>query len=208
MAHLIFEKNRLGESWRSNRWESFCLVTPNWQCQLPGFPYSGNDPDGFMKKEEIVAYIEAYAQSFQPPIQEGVTVTRLTQDEAGRFVVATDTGDYLADHVVVATGGYQVPTVPRMAERLPLSISQLLSSDYKSPEQIGAGEVLVVGSGQSGCQIAEDLHIAGRRVHLCVGGAPRTARRYRGKDVVAWLHEMGYYDKPIHEHPIKRTRPG
>ncbi len=203
VEHLIFEKNRLGESWRSNRWDSFCLVTPNWQCKLPGFPYSGNDPDGFMKKDEIVAYIEAYAQSFQPPIQEGVTVTRLAQDEAGRFVVATSTGDYLADQVVVATGGYQVPTVPRIAERLPLTMSQLLSSDYKSPELIGAGEVLVVGSGQSGCQIAEDLHIAGRRVHLCVGGAPRTARRYRGKDVVAWLHEMGYYDKPIHEHPLK-----
>jgi len=115
VAHLIFEKNRLGESWRSNRWDSFCLVTPNWQCQLPGFPYSGHDPDGFMKKDEIVAYIEAYAQSFQPPIKEGVTVTRLAQDEAGRFMVATDTGDYLADQVVVATGGYQVPTVPRMA---------------------------------------------------------------------------------------------
>jgi putative flavoprotein involved in K+ transport len=129
VEHLIFEKNRLGESWRSNRWDSFCLVTPNWQCQLPGFPYSGNDPDGFMKKDAIVAYIEAYAQSFQPPIQEGVTVTRLAQDEAGRFVVATSTGDYLADQVVVATGGYQVPTVPRIAERLSLTISQLLSSE-------------------------------------------------------------------------------
>lgn len=201
--HLIFEKNRLGESWRSKRWDSFCLVTPNWQCQLPGFPYSGDDPDGFMKKEEIVAYIEAYAQSFQPPIHQGVSVARLSQDEVGRFMVATSIGDYLADQVVVATGGYQVPSVPRIAERLPSTITQLLSCDYKSPELIADGEVLVVGSGQSGCQIAEDLHIAGRRVHLCVGGAPRTARRYRGKDVVAWLHEMGYYDKPIHEHPLK-----
>jgi len=201
--HLIFEKNRLGESWRSKRWDSFCLVTPNWQCQLPGFPYTGDDPDGFMKKDEIVAYIEAYAQSFQPPIHQGVSVTRLSQDEVGRFIVATSVGDYLADQVVVATGGYQVPSVPRIAERLPASITQLLSCDYKGPESIVDGEVMVVGSGQSGCQIAEDLHIAGRRVHLCVGGAPRTARRYRGKDVVAWLHEMGYYDKPIHEHPLK-----
>lgn len=201
--HLIFEKERLGESWRTKRWDSFCLVTPNWQCQLPGFHYSGNDPDGFMKKDEIVAYIEAYAQSFQPPLREGVNVSRLAQDEAGRFVVSTSIGDYLADQVVVATGGYQVPTVPRIAERLPAAVSQMLSSDYKNPELIGPGEVLVVGSGQSGCQIAEDLHLAGRRVHLCVGGAPRTARRYRGKDVVAWLHEMGYYDKPIHEHPLK-----
>jgi putative flavoprotein involved in K+ transport len=201
--HLIFEKERLGESWRTKRWDSFCLVTPNWQCQLPGFHYSGNDPDGFMKKDEIVAYIEAYAQSFQPPLREGVNVSRLAQDEAGRFVISTSIGDYLADQVVVATGGYQVPSVPRIAERLRGTVGQMLSSDYKNPESIGPGEVLVVGSGQSGCQIAEDLHLAGRRVHLCVGGAPRTARRYRGKDVVAWLHEMGYYDKPIHEHPLK-----
>ncbi len=201
--HLIFEKERLGESWRTKRWDSFCLVTPNWQCQLPGFHYSGNDPDGFMKKDEIVAYIEAYAQSFQPPLREGVNVSRLAQDEAARFVVSTSIGDYLADQVVVATGGYQVPSVPRIAERLPATVSQMLSSDYKNPDLIGPGEVLIVGSGQSGCQIADDLHLAGRRVHLCVGGAPRTARRYRGKDVVAWLHAMGYYDKPIHEHPLK-----
>jgi putative flavoprotein involved in K+ transport len=201
--HIVFEKNRLGESWRSKRWDSFCLVTPNWQCRLPGFDYSGNDPDGFMKKDEIVAYIEAYARSFQPPIREGVNVCRLAQDEAGRFVVSTSIGDYLAEQVVVATGGYQVPSVPRIGERFTAAVTQVLSSDYKNPESIPPGEVLVVGSGQSGCQIAEDLHLAGRRVHLCVGGAPRTARRYRGKDVVAWLHEMGYYDKPIHEHPLK-----
>jgi putative flavoprotein involved in K+ transport len=201
--HLIFEKDRLGESWRTKRWDSFCLVTPNWQCSLPGFHYSGSDPDGFMKKDEIVAYIEAYARSFQPPLREGVNVSRLAQDEVGRFVISTSIGDYLADQVVVATGGYQVPSVPRIAERLIAPVSQMLSSDYKNPESIAPGEVLVVGSGQSGCQIAEDLHLAGRRVHLCVGGAPRTARRYRGKDVVAWLHEMGYYDKPIHEHPLK-----
>jgi putative flavoprotein involved in K+ transport len=203
IPHLIFEKDRVGESWRSKRWDSFCLVTPNWQCQLPGFPYSGNDPDGFMKKDEIVGYIEAYAKSFQAPIRAGVNVSRLTQDDAGQYVVSTSIGDYSADQVVVATGGYQVPSIPRIAERFPGTVTQILSSDYKNPESIASGEVLVVGSGQSGCQIAEDLHIAGRRVHLCVGGAPRTARRYRGKDVVAWLHELGYYDKPIHEHPLK-----
>lgn len=201
--HLIFEKDRMAQSWRSRRWDSFCLVTPNWQCQLPGFPYPGNDPDGFMKKDEIVAYIEAYAKSFQPPLLEGVRVGHLSRDEAGRFLLATSMGDYSADQVVIATGGYQVPSIPRIAERFSNCVTQTLSSNYKNPESIGSGDVLVVGSGQSGCQIAEDLHIAGRRVHLCVGGAPRTARRYRGKDVVAWLHEMGYYDKPIHEHPLK-----
>ena len=201
--HLVFEKDRLAESWRSKRWDSFCLVTPNWQCQLPGFPYPGNDPDGFMKKDEVVGYIEAYVKSFQPPLLEGVAVTRLARDEVGRFIIETSKGNYLADQAIVATGGYQVPSIPRIAERFPASVRQVLSSDYKNPESIDPGDVLVVGSGQSGCQIAEDLHIAGRRAHLCVGGAPRTARRYRGKDIVAWLHQMGYYDKPIHEHPLK-----
>ncbi|HEY0790597.1 MAG TPA: MSMEG_0569 family flavin-dependent oxidoreductase [Chthoniobacterales bacterium] len=201
--HLVFEKHRLAEAWRSERWDSFCLVTPNWQCQLPGFNYSGNDPDGFMKKDEIVRYIEAYARSFDPPLKEGVTVTRLRRRESGGFEVSTNLGDYTADQVVVATGGYHVTTIPRLAERLPESIVQLSSSSYKNPASLPPGAVLVVGSGQSGCQIAEDLHLTGRRVHLCVGGAPRTARRYRGKDVVTWLHEMGYYSKPVHEHPQK-----
>src|ERR1700760_1613968 len=201
--HVIFEKNRLAESWRSKRWETFCLVTPNWQCQLPGHPYSGPDPHGFMVKDEIVAYIESYARSFQPPIYEGVTVSRLRRDDAGAFEVTTEIGIFTADQVIVATGGYQDATIPRMAERVSADIHQIHSSDYKNAESLPPGEVLVVGSGQSGCQIAEDLHLAGRRVHLCVGGAPRTARRYRGKDVVDWLNDMGYYDKPIHEHPQK-----
>jgi putative flavoprotein involved in K+ transport len=104
---------------------------------------------------------------------------------------------------VIATGGYQIETIPRIAERFPPAVKQVHSADYKNPESLPAGDVLVVGSGQSGCQIAEDLHLAGRQVHLCVGGAPRTARRYRGKDVVTWLHEMGYYSMPVHEHPLK-----
>jgi putative flavoprotein involved in K+ transport len=201
--HLVFEKNRLAESWRSKRWDSFCLVTPNWQCQLPGHPYSGPDPHGFMVKDEIVAYIESYAHSFQPPIYEGVTVSRLRRDDAETFEITADIGIFTADQVIVATGGYQDATIPRMAERISSEIHQIHSSNYKNGELLPPGEVLVVGSGQSGCQIAEDLHLAGRRVHLCVGGAPRTARRYRGKDVVDWLDDMGYYDKPIHEHPQK-----
>ena len=205
VAHLVFEKHRMAEAWRSKRWDSFCLVTPNWQCALPGFDYAGNDPKGFMVKEQIVEYIEAYARSFNPPLKEGVTVSRLRKHESGVYEVTTDIGVYTADQIVVATGGYQTAKVPRMAERFPSTITHLHSSDYRNPEQLPAGDVLVVGTGQSGCQIAEDLHLAGRKVHLCVGGAPRTARRYRGKDVVEWLHDMGYYDMPIHEHPKKDT---
>lgn len=205
ISHLVFEKHRMAESWRSKRWDSFCLVTPNWQCALPGFDYSGEDPKGFMVKEQIVDYIEAYARSFNPPLKEGVSVSRLKKTITGVFELTTDLGTFTADQVVVATGGYQTAKLPRMAERFPASLTQLHSSDYKNAAALPPGEVLVVGTGQSGCQIAEDLHLAGRRVHLCVGGAPRTARRYRGKDVVEWLHDMGYYDLPIHEHPKKDT---
>jgi putative flavoprotein involved in K+ transport len=201
--HLVFEKHRLAEAWRSKRWDSFCLVTPNWQCQLPGFPYPGSDPNGFMVKDEIVTYIEAYAKSFSPPLHEGLTVKRLSRASTGGFALETTFRDFTADQVVIATGGYHTATVPRMAERFAPEIVQLHSSEYKNAEALPPGDVLVVGTGQSGCQIAEDLHLAGRRVHLCVGGAPRTARRYRGKDVVDWLHDLGYYDMPVHEHPQK-----
>jgi putative flavoprotein involved in K+ transport len=203
IQHLVFERDRIGESWRTKRWDSFCLVTPNWQCKLPGFNYSGSDPHGFMKKDEIVTYIEEYAKSFQPPLHEGVTVNRLKKNDAGVFELSTTIGEYTADQVVIATGGYQEGKMPRIAERFAEHIFQVHSSDYKNGSMLPPGEVLVVGSGQSGCQIAEDLHLEGRKVHLCVGSAPRTARRYRGRDVVDWLHDMGYYNKPVHEHPLK-----
>jgi putative flavoprotein involved in K+ transport len=201
--HVVLEKHRIAHEWRERRWDSFCLVTPNWQCRLPGFPYRGPDPDGFMVKDEIVRYVEAYAASFGPPVLEGVTVTALRREPIGGFALETSAGACHADQVVVATGGYHVPKIPRLAERLPDAILQLHASGYRNPAALPAGEVMVVGSGQSGCQIAEDLHLAGRRVHLALGSAPRTARRYRGRDVVAWLEDMGYYSMPVHEHPLK-----
>ncbi|GAC1564577.1 MAG: MSMEG_0569 family flavin-dependent oxidoreductase [Vulcanimicrobiaceae bacterium] len=202
--HVVFERERIAHAWRSARWDSFCLVTPNWQCTLPNFAYAGDDPDGFMSKDEIVRYIEAFAASFRPPIREQTAVTRLARDDDGRsYVLETAHGPVTAEHVVVATGGYHATTLPRMAERMPHEIVQLHSSAYVRPDALPPGAVLVVGTGQSGAQIAEDLHLAGRRVHLCVGSAPRTARFYRGRDVVAWLHDLGYYDMPVHEHPLR-----
>jgi putative flavoprotein involved in K+ transport len=201
--HVVLEKHSLGHEWRAHRWDSFCLVTPNWQCRLPGFPYRGADPDGFMGKAAIVQYLEDYARSFGPPLREGVTVTALRAEPTGGYQVATSAGDCTADQVVVAIGGYHLPARPRLSERFPDGIVQLDAAAYRNPFDLPGGEVLVVGSGQSGCQIAEDLHLAGRAAHLCVGSAPRTARRYRGRDVVAWLDEMGYYNMPVHEHPLK-----
>jgi putative flavoprotein involved in K+ transport len=202
--HLIFEKHTIGHAWRSQRWDSFCLVTPNWQCQLPGFTYPGPVPNGFMVKDEIVQYIEAYAASFAPPIKEQVEVYSLRQPKSqGIFEISTAIGDYTADQVVIATGGYHRPKRPVMAERLSSQLVQLHSSEYKNPHTLPEGAVLVVGTGQSGCQIAEDLHLAGKSVHLCVGSAPRSPRQYRGKDVVDWLDQMGYYDLSIEQHPQK-----
>ena len=197
--HLILERDRVGGEWRDRRWDSFCLVTPNWQCQLPAFPYAGDDPDGFMVRDEIVRYLEEYAESFDPPVVEGVAATRLRRDRKGRYLVGTSRGELIADQVVLATGPYQVPLIPRLADRLPDELTQLHSCAYRSPEQLPPGEVLVVGTGQSGCQIAEDLHLAGRQVHLAVGSAPRVARFYRGRDVVAWLADLGYYRKAVSE---------
>jgi putative flavoprotein involved in K+ transport len=197
--HLVLEREQVGHEWANRRWDTFCLVTPNWQCQLPGFGYQGNDPDGFMPRDQIVAYLRAYARSFGPPLVEGVSATRLRQEATGGFSIETSAGRLTADQVVLATGPYQVPLPPRLADRLPDDLVQVHSSQYGRPDQLPPGEVLVVGTGQSGCQIAEDLHLAGRRVHLAVGSAPRVARTYRGRDVVAWLADMGYYAKGIGE---------
>jgi putative flavoprotein involved in K+ transport len=201
--HVVFEKHRAAHAWRAERWDTFCLVTPNWQCQLPGFPYRGADPHGFMLRDEIIAYMDAFASSFDPPLREGVTVKNLRANGQHGFLLETTDGLHGTDQVVIAAGGYQIPIIPRCAERLSSDIVQFHSSSYRNPEELPPGAVLVVGSGQSGCQIAEDLHLAGRKVYLCVGDAPRVARRYRGKDVVEWLHLMGYYDLPVHEHPLR-----
>ena len=202
IEHLVFEKHKAAHTWSTQRWDSFCLVTPNWQCQLPGHPYAGDDPDGFMLKHEIIAYLEAYRAKVDPPLREGVSVNRVTRSDAG-FAITTSDGDYSANRIVVASGGYHQPIIPRMAERLPGSIQQLHSEQYRNPASLPPGAVLVVGSGQSGSQIAEDLHLAGRQVHLAVGDAPRCARFYRGRDVVAWLGDMGYYDMPVEKHPLR-----
>ena len=200
--HVVLERARVAHEWRESRWDTFCLVTPNWQCDLPGFPYPGDDPDGFMVKDEIVDYLEAYARSFSPPVLEGVEVLAVRQLPGGGFAVSTSAGDLVADAVVAATGGYHRPVLPAFAHDLDPAVVQVHSQAYRSPSQLPDGAVLVVGTGQSGAQIAEDLHLAGRAVHLAVGDAPRCARTYRGRDVVTWLHDMGQYDLPVTRHPL------
>ncbi len=199
--HIVLERYQLAWAWRHQRWENFCLVTPNWQCKLPGFPYDGAQPHGFMLRDDIVDYIARYAQSFGAPIREGVNVERITR-QGEEFLLRTSAGEFYAGQVVVAVGNYHRPRFPEISASLPEHIVQLHSADYKSSRQLPEGEVLVVGSAQSGAQIAEDLHLEGRKVHLCVGSAPRVARFYRGRDVVDWLDDMGHYRLTVDDHPL------
>jgi putative flavoprotein involved in K+ transport len=205
--HLVLEKHSLTHTWRNQRWDAFSLVTPNWQCALPGYGYSeehgGKDPHGFMKKDEINAYLTGFVNAVNAPVREGVAVKRVVPRAAGGFDVHTSQGDFTADQVICASGGYHTPIIPRLAERLPAGITQIHSEQYRNPQALPQGNVLVVGSGQSGAQIAEDLHLAGRKVYLAVGDAPRCARFYRGKDVVDWLAEMGYYRIGVDTHPLR-----
>ncbi len=185
--HLVLERrNQLGGSWQ-DRWDSLTLVAPNFHLRLPGMEYDGPDPDGFMARDDVVKYVQEYAGSFDAPVRLGTSVRRLASS-VGRLEAHTDQGQtYVARNVVLATGAYQKPKIPSPADQLPDHINQLHSSDYRRPSQLVEGGVLVVGTGQSGAQIAEELYQSGRDVHLAVGMCPAAPRRYRGKDLIYWL---------------------
>ena len=193
IEHVVFEKKTAMHKWRDERWDAFCLVTPNWQCQLPNHPYDGPDPKGFMVKDEILAYLDRFARKVDAPIHEGVEVRSVMVKGEG-FEILTNEGACEADAVFLASSLYGEPFRPRCAERIPESVQQVHSCDYRNASALAPGAVVVVGSGQSGAQIAEDLHLAGREVHLVTGNAPRCARFYRGRDVVDWLWDVGQYD--------------
>lgn len=206
VEHILLERDIVASDWKNRRWDNFTLVTPNWQCQLPGYSYSGQDANGFMGRDEVHAFVRRYAESFNAPVRTGVDVTELVPNTDGGYRITTNSGVMTAASVVIATGGYHRPTTPAAAQKLDNAIHQIHSADYRSPEALPEGAVLVVGSGQSGAQIAEDLHLAGRQVHLAVGSAPRVARFYRGRDCVAWLHDMGTYDVPVENQPGGLTK--
>ncbi|MCM2474490.1 MSMEG_0569 family flavin-dependent oxidoreductase [Rhizobium sp. CG5] len=196
IGHVVIEKKTAAHKWRDQRWDAFCLVTPNWQCQLPGHAYDGPDPHGFMVKDEILDYVGRFIEKVDAPILENTVVTSVERLGDG-FRVESSAGTVTADAVIIATSLYSEPAIPRAAERLPETITQVHTADYRNAGQLPEGAVMVVGSGQSGCQIAEDLHLAGRKVHMVTGNAPRCARFYRGRDVVDWLADIGQYDITI-----------
>ena len=189
ISHLVLERQRIAERWRSERWDGLKFQFPNWSVRLPDFPFPHRDPDGFAATEDIIRYIEAYAEFVAPPIRCGVEVTRLARPdgEAG-FVAETASGAIAAKNVVVATGPYQRALMPDLLRDH--KVFQVHASRYQNPGQLPPGAVLVAGAGASGAQIAEELLRAGRRVYLSVGTHRRLPRRYRGRDLIWWLAEM------------------
>jgi len=186
IEHLLLERrDRLGGSW-PDRWDSFCLVAPNFTLRLPGMPYSGSEPEAFMPRDGVVKYVQDYAASFAAPVRLGVEVEQLTAAN-GRFEALTDKVTFSARNVVLATGPAPRPKIPEASRALPGHIFQLHSDRYRRPVDLPPGGVLVVGSGQSGTQIAEELHQAGRDVHLAVSMCASVPRRYRGRDLIWWL---------------------
>jgi putative flavoprotein involved in K+ transport len=192
--HVILEQGRLGNAWREDRWDSFCLVTPNWTITLPGADYAGDHPDGFLSGSAFVHHLENWARSFAAPVREHVRAKRVTRDSE-RFIVETDQGALNARQVVIATASYQTPRTPPELAGLPKGVTVLAAAQYRNPGALAPGAVLVVGSGQSGCQIAEEVNTAGRETYLAVGRSGRLPRRYRGRDCIAWQRDMGLLDR-------------
>ena len=199
--HVLLERSRVGQSWR-NRWDSFCLVTPNWTVQLPGGAYDGDDPDGYMPRDDIVAHLERYAANFGAPVREHVGVSSIEPvDQGGGLMMRTSDADIQAGCVVLATGAYQQPHRPAGAASLPADIHVIDAEAYTGPAALPPGKVLVVGSGQTGCQIAEELNLSGREVVLACGRAPWAPRRIDGRDIVAWLSHTPFLDQTTEELP-------
>ncbi|NMO92708.1 NAD(P)-binding domain-containing protein [Actinomycetospora sp. TBRC 11914] len=200
MHHVVLERGRIGQRWRHERWDSFTLLSPNWQTRLPGRRYTGADPDGFMTGTEVADMLEGYAAESAAPVCEGVTVRSVAR--IGRtWRIRTDAGDLYAPSVVVATGDLDRPAIPALADSLPVGITQLHTSGYRNPEQPAPGAVLVVGAGPSGQQIADELARAGRTVHLAVGRHKGLPRRYRGQDTYWWMDRMGTLSRTVDSLP-------
>ncbi len=206
VEHVILERGRIGERWRSERWDSLRMLTPNWQSRLPHWHYKGSDPDAFMTMPEFVHHLENYAQSYEAPVQTGTAVTSLEQLSDTRFRVTTDREVWLAANVVIATGFCDKPRIPEFAADVPEEIRHIVPADYRNPGQVPEGNVLVVGASATGLQIGEELLAAGREVTLAVGTHIRVPRRYRGRDILFWMDAMGAFASPANP-AVERSMP-
>src|SRR4051794_21996590 len=198
--HVVLERGEVASSWRTQRWDSLRLLTPSWQCRLPGHAYTGDDPDGFMTMPEVIDFIAGYAKAVAAPVQTGTTVTsvRRTGDGDG-YIVTTDQDEWRCATVVLATGAFNVARVPDAAEAVPPSVATITSMEYRNPEQLAEGGVLVVGASATGVQIAHEIHRSGRPVTLAVGEHVRGPRTYRGRDIHWWMEAAGVLEERYDE---------
>ena len=194
VPHVVLERSRIAERWRSERWDSLVANGPAWHDRFPNMTFDDTDADGFATKDSIVSYFEAYAKQIGAPIRCGVEVTALTRKPDGSgFIVETNKGTFEAKNVVAATGPFQKPVIPPVVPA-DSGIVQIHSASYRNPAQLPEGGVLVIGAGSSGVQIADELARAGRKVYLAVGPHNRPPRSYRGKDFVWWLGALGLWN--------------
>ncbi|MET0509573.1 MAG: NAD(P)-binding domain-containing protein [Burkholderiaceae bacterium] len=198
VEHIVIERGDVGNAWRTERWDSLRLLTPNWMTRLPGHHYDGDDPDGYMSAGEVVFFLSAYADKIAAPLVTGTTVLQV-EPAPGGYRVATDRGDWLCRAVVLASGAFNKPVVPRVAAGVPEGIAQLTTHDYRGPRQLADGGVLVVGASATGLQLAQEIHLSGRPVTLAVGEHVRMPRVYRGRDVQWWMLASGMLDQRIEE---------
>ncbi len=202
-SHVVYERGRIGESWLSQRWDSFKLNTLNFMNGLPGLPYDGPEPDGFWTRDDLVGYFQRYVEQFHLPVRTGVKVASVDQaDDQGQFTIKTLNDQQVeetvvARSVIIASGIQNTPKYPPIRHRLPGDITQLHTAEYRNAEALPPGAVVIIGSGQSGCQIAEDLLSAGRRVYLCTSKVGRAPRRYRGRDLLEWWKDMKFWELPF-----------
>jgi putative flavoprotein involved in K+ transport len=200
--HIVLERGKVAQRWRTERWDSLVFQFPNWSLQLPGHAYQGPDPDGYASKDEFIRFAEDYASIIRAPLRCDTEVVGLrASDGQGFMTLETSRGVVGARNVVVATGPFQAPKVPAISRDLPSEIFQIHARDYRNPDQVPRGAILVVGSGASGTQIAEELHRSGRKVFLAVGRFHKTPRRYRGRDFYWWFDKLGYWHTALTSMP-------
>ena len=198
IEHVLLERGEVANSWRKERWDSLRLLTPNWLNRLPGYGYPGDDPDGYMTMPEIVDYIATYADTIDAPVESHTEVTSVQTADDGFRILTTDS-EWSARAVVIASGPYHRPHVPAFADAIPSTVRCLAAADYRNPDQLEAGGVMVVGAASTGVQLAEEIHRSGRPVTLAVGGHVRMPRVYRGMDIMWWLDAAGVLDERYDE---------
>lgn len=204
--HVILERGEVANSWVTERWDSLKLLTPNWLSRLPGFRYAGPNPDGYMSMPEVIEFVKAYAEFARAPVMPGTEVTRVQPVDAG-YHVQTNSGDWFARTVVIASGAFNLPLIPGISQALPKQIMQRSAQDYRRPDELEEGGVMVVGASATGLQLADEIQDSGRPVTLAVGEHVRMPRTYRGRDIQHWMHVVGLLDERFDDiDDIERAR--